>query len=184
MRTAHTTLPAQRTYTVPTLDGPTVIADSDDTTWLQVWQEPGPVVSRTVQDTPTGRMYFEVTVLRTPDQRNPTYQGSVHLGTDGLWHADAVTDYAATTIGRYGDYADAETVLVERRTGIRSTQTWTGPRPARRHRPTCHTCGHHLGHDGVCRRNDLHWTPESIAAEEARRAQRRQQRAATQERSS
>jgi hypothetical protein len=159
-----TTLPTTRTYT----------------------QRGSAVVSRNALDSGTATMWFEITVLRTWRQKHPTYQGTVVL-RDGTWHAETPT---RDLLGTFADYADAENALLHLRTGVVSTQPWTGPRPYRcgecddvfigrsEHdcpHPKCSTCGWHL-YDGKCRRTDLHWTPASIAADEARRAERRNAR--------
>ncbi len=138
------------------------------------------VVSRTAVSGAAGAMWFEVTVMRRGDQVHPTFQGTVFL-RDGSWIAEAASS-STTDLGRFNDFVDAENALVKRRTGVRSSQPWTGPRPRRCElcgityvgecpKPSCGNCGHHLVH-GICRRTDLHWTKESLAADETRRAPR------------
>jgi hypothetical protein len=139
------------------------------------------VVSRTALDTGTV-VFFEITVLRV-DRAHPTYQGTVVL-RDGMWHAEAAGRNPHTVlVGVFAEYVDAENALVARRTGITSTQKWTGPRPRRCEEcrlqyvgdicpePSCYICGHHL-YAGQCRRLELHWTPESLAEDELRRRAR------------
>jgi hypothetical protein len=143
MNTTATTLPTIRTYT-------------------RRGTRPGsPVVSRTILDTGT-RMFFEITLMRSPGQRNATFQGTVVL-LAGRWHAQAPT--AGTAIidaGTFADYVDAENALVTRVSRLRSAQQWTGPRPTKPVRPSCRVCGNTLT-AGACRRTDLHWsTPEEI----------------------
>jgi len=131
------------------------------------------VVSRTVLDTGTA-MFFEITVLRSHRQKNPTFQGTVFM-RDGMWHAEAASRITPAVVGVFADYVDAENALVARKTGLVSHQPWTGPRPQRPFRPTCRVCGWELA-GGECTRPDLHWTPASVAAEDEARELRHQTR--------
>lgn len=111
----------------------------------------GPVVRRVITDGHT-TMWFDISVLRTYRQVNPTYQGCITM-VGNRWQAVDVD--GSTVVGMFGDYADAEAFLVRRRTGKTSAMKWTGGRP-QRNVPTCDWCGNDL-HHGVCRRTDLHW---------------------------
>lgn len=135
----------------------------------------GRVVRRTVIDSGTA-MWFEISVLRTHRQVNPTFQGEIQM-VDGQWIAKDAD--GKTVVGTFGDYADAEAFLVKRRTGVTSSMKWTGVRPdPDAGKPMCRECGNLLNAGGFCRRTDLHWTTASLAADEARRAARREARAA------
>lgn len=134
------------------------------------------VVSRTAIDG-GGVMFFEITVLRTWRQKHPTFQGTV-LRRDGRWAAQGTTTGEPVELGLFDDYVDAENALVARRTRRMSAQKWTGPRPVKPYVPECHICGHELVNGACVRVRELHWTPETIAADAAERAARHAARGA------
>lgn len=136
----------------------------------------GAVVRRVIMDGQT-TMWFEVSIIRTPRQVKATYQGTVQM-IDGQFHALAATANLPVDLGAFADYVDAEAALLKRRSGVTSAMVWTGPRP-RTPGAECHICGRKLI-DGECRRLDLHWTPASLAAEDAERDRRRRARALAQ----
>lgn len=134
------------------------------------------VVSRThYHNAPGYEGFFEITVIRTWRQKNPTYQGIV-FWRDGAWQAEATRGKAGKEIiGAFADYVDAENALVAVRTGEPSCAVWDGPRPAGPPAlPTCATCGNELyvvgdvdgdnATAGECSRLDLHWGPADGAS--------------------
>ncbi|HLL69109.1 MAG TPA: hypothetical protein VK453_25840 [Micromonosporaceae bacterium] len=129
------------------------------------------IVRRTFGDAP----FAEITLLRVGAQQ-PTYQGLI-TAVAGGWRATGAAHGDATVdLGTFVDWLDAEAALLKRRTGVRATVAWDGPRPVAPQRvgtEICTNCGWDKPINSECLRLDLHWTPVSLAAEdEARRARR------------
>lgn len=117
------------------------------------------VVRRTLVECASGRMGWDVSVLRRPGQVNPTYQGEVSM-FEGAWYFIAATNGAWTgeRVGPFASYEAAEKAVVRLRTRVRSWMPWTGPRPARpAPRCACGVCGKPVREDEMCTRRDLHW---------------------------
>lgn len=117
-------------------------------------------------------------VLWRRHNRHAQYQGAVtHVGDQ--WVA---TDPRGREITRKANYIDAEAALLPLRNRRRSIAEhhWPVGMLAALRAPRfeqCDICGWEV-RDGECTRTDLHWTPESLAADEARRVARRAERGA------
>ena len=116
-----------------------------------------------------------ISVLR-PGRKECTFQGEIMPAALDGWRAyGALRNGRCIDLGVFANWADAEKALLARRTGCVSSLPWTGPRPAAPRRAgtvTCDVCGWDYPADGQCQRPELHWTRESIAAEDERRRQR------------
>lgn len=135
-----------------------------------------------------GTMWFEISVIRRPEQAGATFQGSINM-RDGRWIVEVAKagGHVEELPDTFDEYIDAENTLIAIRTGVMSDMPWTGPRPRRceeamdcttvwigdafsrcpKHR-YCRKCGWPLYDDGNCTRPDLHWTRASIAEQSAR----------------
>lgn len=125
-----------------------------------------------------GGTFLVTVVLWRPSLRHPQLQGTVTMTWDGDQLVYQASDPDGRVVATTRTYLDAEAALLPRRTRTRSQGDYDWPAPIlagltpTSRRPACDICGWAV-RDGVCSRPDLHWTSESLAADQERRAVRR-----------